>query len=132
MVKITVPEGLGEGGSALWSDVTSVHELDTMQKVTLLEICRSKDRLDKLDQLLCGDIDTWARVTVYGDDEYELKIDQTLAQANSTANLMKQLIAALRLPDQVTGKKPQARGPRGAYNKSGTVSSLDRARSKTA
>ena len=54
-----------------------------------------------------------------------------LKDANTTANLLKQLIAALRLPDEVTGKKPQHRGPRGAHAPKvpgGKVSSLDRAR----
>ena len=60
----------------------------------------------------------------YGD--YELKIDAALAQANATANLMKQLLAALRLPDEATGKRPQVRAARGAYTPSGKPSARDR------
>ena len=60
-------------------------------------------------------------------------LTQALAQANSTANLLKQLLAALRLPDE-RGERPQFRGPRGSYAPKGSgkapgkVSSLDRAR----
>jgi hypothetical protein len=120
-------------------DITEAHpDLDASQKVTLLEACRSKDRLDKLDELLRGDIDTWATLVVDVNSDgqiFELRMTQALAQANATANLLKQLLAALRLPDVVSGKRPQQRGgARGAYSptaKSGTkVSSIERARAR--
>lgn len=129
-----VPAGLGTGGRALWRAVVGEHDLDATQLVQLLEACRAKDRLDKLDDLLRGDVDTWARLVVdVGSDGrvFELRLTQALTQANATANVMKQLIAALRLPDELTGKRPQYRGPRGAQLPSvpgGKVSSLDRAR----
>lgn len=112
------PPGLGPGGRSLWKAVVDLHDLDPMQQVQLLEACRSKDRLDKLDGLLTGDVDTWARLTVdvESDDRvFEVRVTQALAQANATANLLKQLLAALRLPDEVTGKRPQVRAARGAY-----------------
>jgi len=94
-----VPTGLGVGGRALWRAVSEHHALDAMQKVTLLEACRAKDRLDRLDQLLRADVDTWATLTHnLRTQDYELKIDSALSQANTTANLMKQLLASLRLP----------------------------------
>ena len=127
-----VPAGLGAGGETLWRSVTDVHTLDAVQKVQLEEACRAKDRLDKLDELLRGDVDVWARLThSLRTEDYELKIDAALALANSTANLMKQLLAAMRLPDEESGKRPQQRGgARGAYapGRDGSVSSLDRAR----
>lgn len=131
-----IPPGLGAGGRLLWKKVTAEHpELDAMQDVQLLEACRSKDRLDKLDELLRGDVDCWARlVHNTRTEDYELHIDDALAKANATANILKQLLAALRLPDEATGKRPQQRGPRGAYKPTsaagGTVSSLDRARAR--
>ena len=126
------PAGLAAGGKALWNAITDAHELDATQLVQLEEACRAKDRLDKLDKILRGDVDRWTN-DVYdaAGERYELKIDAALTQANATANLMKQLIAALRLPDEATGKRPQYRGPRGAQKPStpgGKVSSLDRAR----
>lgn len=131
------PAGLGAGGRALWRDITTDHpELDPSQRVQLLEACRAKDRLDKLDGLLRGDVDTWVKlvVDVSSDGQiFELRVTQGLVQANATANLLKQLLAALRLPDEETGKRPQYRGPRGAQKPTvpggaGKVSSLDRAR----
>ena len=132
---LRTPSGLAAGGRNLWKSITEDHELDAAQQVTLLEACRAKDRLDKLDDVLRGDSDTWMRLTVDPRSEdgtiFEVRITQALAQANATANLMKQLLAALRLPDESTGKRPQYRGPRGAQRPSvpgGKVSSLDRAR----
>src|SRR4051812_9014412 len=112
---LPAPDGLATGGRVLWDGIAADHDLDHGQQAQLLEACRAKDRLDKLDELLRGDVDVWARLTHRTQrDDYELKIDNALAQANATANLMKQLIAALRLPDVESGKRPQRRGPRGA------------------
>jgi hypothetical protein len=129
-----VPAGLGEGGSELWSAIVAEHALDAAQSVQLLEACRSKDRLDKLDAVLRGDGSTWMRLTyrLRSEDEYDLHIDDALTKANATANQMKQLLAALRLPDAATGKKPQYRGARGALKPSvpsgGKVTAMDKFR----
>lgn len=128
------PEDLGAGGARLWESIAGAHELSAAQFVQLEEACRAKDRLDKLDRVLRGDVERWTSdVFDEARDRYELKIDAALTQANATANLMKQLIAALRLPDEETGKRPQRRGPRGAQKPStpgGKVSSLERARQR--
>jgi hypothetical protein len=127
------PTGLGAGGRSLWKSITDDHDLDATQLVQLTEACRAKDRLDKLDSLLRGDVDTWVEVYVDPDgNPVSLRIDAALQRANDTANLLKQLLAALRLPDSA-GKRPQRRGPRGAQAPTvpgGKVSSLDRARAK--
>ncbi len=131
----TTPTGLRTGGCALWKAIDGDHDLDPPQLVQLVEACRAKDRLDQLDEVLRGDSDTWMRLAadLNADGQvYELRMTQALTQANATANLMKQLLAALRLPDELTGKKPQGRGrPRGAVAPQvpgGRVTSLDRAR----
>lgn len=132
MSDVKTPVGLSCGGRSLWRAITDVHDdLDAVQLVQLEEAARAKDRLDKLDAILRADVDTWA--TLVHDvrtEDYELKIDAALSQANSTANLLKQLLAALRLPDAATGRKPQARPPRGAHAPKvpTKVSSLERAR----
>lgn len=108
------PEGLRTGGLSFWNAITTDYELDATQLVQLEEACRAKDRCDFLDGQLREEMNSIV-----------------LKDANATANLLKQLIAALRLPDPKTGKKPQFRGPRGAQAPSvpgGKVSSLDRAR----
>lgn len=111
------PAGLREGGSALWAAITDAHDLDATQLVQLEEACRAKDRCDLLDNALAAGMDS-----------------TLLKDANATANLMKQLLAALRLPDPQSGKRPQFRGPRGAQKPTvaggAKVSSLDRARAK--
>lgn len=114
------PDGLSTGGAALWAQITEAHELDPQQLVQLEEACRAKDRCDALDRAMkvSADEKSWS---------------QSLKDANATANLLKQLLAALRLPDEQTGKKPQYRGPRGAQNPTvagGKISSLDRARQR--
>lgn len=114
-------EQFGRGGSELWAAITDEHELDAGQLVQLTEACRIKDRCDALD-----------RAVRELEDTGELKeYLSAVAQANASANQMKQLLAALRLPDPQTGKRPQFRGPRGAQKPTvpgGKVSSLDKAR----
>jgi hypothetical protein len=134
MATVRCPVGLAAGGKALWKAVNELDELDAVQLVQLEEACRAKDRLDKLDCLLRGEVDAWARV-FQTDVELVLKIDGALDKANTTANLMKQLLAALRLPDEQTGKRPIRRPPRGAQKPTipggkSNVSSLDRARAR--
>jgi hypothetical protein len=130
------PTGLGAAGRKLWTAIVSVHNLDPMQLVQLEEACRAKDRLDKLDSILRGDADMWCQLILDVNTErtFDVRVTAVLAQANATANLFKQLLAALRLPD-AAGKRPQARGgARGAYVAGGPgdgkVSSLERARAR--
>lgn len=113
----------------MWKAVVDEHDLDRVQMVQLEEACRAKDRLDKLDLIIRGDVETW--VTLVEGVEVEVVVDRALDKANTTANLLKQLLAALRLPEESTGKRPQRRGARGAYSPTGTVSSLDRARARS-
>ena len=129
-------ESFATGGQRLWDAITEAHELDEAQRVQLVEACRMKDRLDKLDELLRGDVSAWASIeSSDGGRPSVLVINSALAQANTTANAMKQLLAAMRLPDE-SGKRPQQRGgARGAYGVQtpggadvGSVSSLERAR----
>lgn len=135
------PSDLGEGGLALWNAITEDHELNAIQVVQLTEAVRQKDRLDEMDRIIQGKgVLNLMRFRVSGldddDDERKMtvtvKFDAVIDRANATANAMKQLLAALRLPDEVTGKKPQYRGARGAQKPTvpggAAVSSLDRAR----
>ena len=123
------------GGQRLWDAIAEAHELDEAQRVQLVEACRMKDRLDQLDLLLRGDVSTWVSIHESEGRPAVLVINAALAQANTTANTMKQLLAAMRLPDS-SGKRPQQRGgARGAYGVQtpggadvGSVSSLERAR----
>jgi hypothetical protein len=136
------PSGLQAGGRSLWKAITEAHELDAAQLVQLTEACRQKDRLDEMDRIIHGKgVLELMRFRVgdifHSDDEKRVnvvvKFDAVIDRANATANAMKQLLAALRLPDEQTGKRPQYRGPRGAVapqqpGGASKVSSLDRAR----
>lgn len=132
------PTGLKARGRKLWSDILSGYDLaeKPAELVMLEEACRIADRLEVLDEILRGDAEVWARlIHRVNTDDYELKIDSALSEARQQANQLKQLIAALRLPDEQSGKRPQQRGgARGAYQSSGSgsVSSLDRARERAA
>jgi len=129
------PNGLAAKGSKLWRDLTELHDFGPAELVILEESCRIADRLDKLDAALGDELGDWL-VFRSNDDGTEVRVvvDGVLSEARQQANILKQLIAALRLPDEASGKRPQHRGgARGAYaptakGSSGKVSSLDRAR----
>ncbi|HEY3924366.1 MAG TPA: hypothetical protein VGL75_07375 [Acidothermaceae bacterium] len=101
-----VPEGLSEGGLALWSAFAAA-TMPAAQVALLLEACRAKDRLDKLDLILRGEVDTWARLVHRTlTEDYELHIDDALVKANATASSLRQLLAALPADAQA---KPQVK-----------------------
>lgn len=130
---MAAPRGLSVGGRKLWNEIEKAHALDESQRVQLHEACRIKDRLDKLDAILTGDVSFWVEV-VEERGTVTVSVDSALSEARQQANQLKQLIAALRLPDEVTGKRPQHRGgARGAYGSrqpNAAVSSLERARAR--
>ncbi len=132
------PPGLAAKGRRLWRELCEANEFGPEERVLLEEACRIADRLDRLDALISGDEDAWLRFRV-NDDGTQVKvvIDSALSEARQQANVLKQIIAALRLPDEQSGKRPQQRGGgRGAYQpsakKAGTVTSLrDRLRASS-
>ncbi len=88
------PEGFGPGAEELWAALHA-DGMGGNHEALLVEACRAKDRLDKLDAILRGDVDTWTRLVSTQDGEYEIRIDAALAQANTTATSLRQLIAVL-------------------------------------
>lgn len=140
MAKTKMPDGLAAGGADLWLSITSDHDdLNAVQLVQLTEACRMKDRLDDMASVIEGQgVLNLMRFRLEMDEvlgdpaaTVTVKFDAVIERANATANAMKQLLAAMRLPDDATGKRPQRRGARGAQNPTvpgGSVSSLDRAR----
>ncbi len=107
----TTPKGLKAGGRRLWDGITEEHAaLDSGQLALLEQACRQRDRADSL-----------AASAAAGDPG-------ALRHERDSAMAMARLIAALRLPDEKTGKRPQARTLRGAHQPKTGVSSLDRAR----
>lgn len=89
-------DSLQLAGRAVWDAVTAQHELTGVELVLLLEACRTKDRLDRLDAIS----DPPASV---------------VREIGQTAILYSRLVASLRLPDQ-HGRRPRRRGgARGVY-----------------
>jgi len=117
------PSGLKVKGERLWRELHALHELDPVQTVLLEEACRIADRLDRLDLLVGGRATAWARLLPTDDDRVmELTIDGAVAEARQQATVLKQLLAALRLPDVASGARPQQRGgARGSYTPSGAA-----------
>ena len=104
------------------------HPILTPSQIALLEeACRCKDRLDRLDEMLRGEVAHW--VTLYDDDEANivLKVDSVMSHANATSAAMKALLWALKLPD-VKAPARTARGGGVGTQKGFRVSSLDQAR----
>lgn len=142
MATLRVPPGLGTKGTKLWRELNKDHTFGPAELVLVEEACRMADRLDRLNALLVGDDDAWMRIRSLNDDGsiIAVVVNDALSEARQQANVLKQIIAALRIPDVATGAKPQHRGAaRGAYSSTGkavakkaagggVVSSLDRAR----
>jgi hypothetical protein len=107
----TMPARLGPRGAALWTEVTESHTLSAADLEILTEACRCADRLERLDQQLTGDDMAWLDLEKMRSDdhEYRVTVDAALSEARQQQNILKQLIASLRLPDEATGKKPQRR-----------------------
>ena len=95
---MTTPKGLKSGGVRLWKGVTEEHaDLDSGQLALLEQACRQRDRADSLaSQAAAGD-------------------PGSLRHERDSAMAMARLIAAMRLPDEKTGKRPMARSLRGAH-----------------
>lgn len=126
------PGGLERRGRLLWSEVTEAHDLARPELVLLEDACRIADRLDRLDAALAGRSECFREVQSKDGERVSLVVDSILAESRQQANVLKQLVAALRLPDE-GGKRASKVGSRGAYKASGksaSVSSLDRARQR--
>src|SRR5687767_3891759 len=109
MATVRVPSGLATRGKRLWKELTEKTSMNAAELVLLEEACRTADRLDKLDELLRLDHEQWVELRdLKGrDDVMEIVMNSALSEARQQANVLKQLIAALRLPDELSGAKPQ-------------------------
>jgi hypothetical protein len=100
-----VPPGLAEGGRRLWlsllsQDGTLTEELNPARQMAL-EACRTKDRLDVLDEV-CR-----AEPVMLDNGRGQPVAHPAWVEARQQGNALKQLIVALRLPDSATGRRPQ-------------------------
>lgn len=65
-------------------------------EVLIIEAARVADRLEKLDDLLSGEAETWARVLSRRDDVVELTVDGAMVEARQQATVLRQLLAEIR------------------------------------
>jgi biotin-(acetyl-CoA carboxylase) ligase len=95
-------------------------EVDNPMREVAISACLTADRVAFLERL-ANEVDAIveARDTT--------KMHPVFAEVRQQSALLARLIAALRLPDEATGKRPQKRQVRGVQQPS-KVSSLDRAR----
>jgi hypothetical protein len=93
---------LGERGRELWDGVhRQMPAITGAEEAILLEACRALGTLDRL------------HVQCQSDD-----LDRALAAMTETRQTVKNLmslLAALRVPDRETGRRPGRRPPRGVY-----------------
>lgn len=115
---------LGARGKRLWAhllaqDESLTDELNPQREIAL-SACRTADRLDHLEKKS-------TEVDSVIEGRTGPMIHPVFAEVRQQSALLARLVAALRLPDQATGKKPQKRQIRGVQKPS-KVSSLERAR----
>ncbi len=119
------PTGLGRRGKRLWASIHAQHpNISEPEAEVALEAARVADRLERLDAI-CRAVEP-----VIETEKGNVITHPAFAEARQQANLLKQLVAALRLPDEKTGTRPQTRPARGVQQPkgAGNVSSLERAR----
>lgn len=115
---------LAPRGRRLWASLLvqdeGLKDLKNPMREVALSACRTADRVEQLEVL--------ARTTdPVVEGKSGLMIHPVHAEVRQQSALLARLVAALRLPDQASGKRPQHRQVRGVQQPS-AVSSLDRAR----
>ncbi|OZE39091.1 hypothetical protein CH278_02065 [Rhodococcus sp. 05-2254-5] len=95
------PKNLRPRGAALWRDLTR-SEPDAVRAVVIAELCRMADQLDRINELLAGDSNAWATVTVPksegdGDVVLHLRVDALLVERRQTITTLRQLASQLKL-----------------------------------
>lgn len=89
---------LAEGGRALWTELAPGGQAGPGELTIIIEACRIRDRLDKLNRLLTGDANDWLELQEVKGHEgiAEIVIDKSLSEARQQALALKGLLAELR------------------------------------
>jgi hypothetical protein len=116
---------LGARGQRLWDnllaqDVSLADELNPTREVALTA-CRTADRVEELERQA-------SEVDPVVEGRVGPMIHPLYAEVRQQAALLARLVAALRLPDSASGRRPQHRQVRGVQQPS-SVASIDRLRS---
>lgn len=121
------PAGLGPRGRRLWQNMlaqdSALEDESEPRREVALTACRTADRLERLEAMAA---DTEPVI----EGKAGPMTHPVFAEVRQQSALLARLVAALRLPDEATGKRPQRRQVRGVQQPS-NVSSLDRARARS-
>ena len=99
MSKPKKPADLGKAGAALWESISGAYEMRP-DELTMLELaCRGRDRVVAMEAERDG------AVTAYGSTG-QLVAHPLIAEIRQTEAQVSSLLAKLKLPDPVTGEKP--------------------------
>ncbi|MEU6709992.1 hypothetical protein ABZ897_00820 [Nonomuraea sp. NPDC046802] len=119
-----MPFNLGPRGERLWASLlaqdATLEDEEAPGREVALSACRTADRLETLEELAAT-----AEPMIEG--RMGPVANPLLTEVRQQAALLARLVAALRLPDQATGKRPQKRQLRGVQRPA-SVSSLEQAR----
>lgn len=129
---MAAPKELGPRGRRLWRSIAArdskAVDVGDPRRDVALEACRAADQLDALADILATE-----GLTVTDPVSGRMTMHPALAATDRLRPIQARLIAALRLPDEVTGAKPQHRGIRGTHAVGQTkVSALAQARAAAA
>jgi len=107
--------GFGPRGARLWRDTTAdpALSLSPVELVLLEEACRLADRLDRLDDFLCGRQDAWLRFHARNEDGSVVRVvvDRALSEARQQADTLRGIIADLsRKQGAKVTEEPEASG----------------------
>lgn len=87
---------LDSGGAELVETLSAPTDSAEMRAL-ITESARIKDRLDRLDRILGGDEELWARLVASrgGEQILEIRIDGALTEARQQATVFRQLLAEI-------------------------------------
>lgn len=89
-------EEFNSGGSALFNALHRPSDSLSTQYL-VVEACRAKDRLDRLHEVIRGDVDCWTRMFRQGDGgELVLKLDTAVSEQRQLSTVFRQLLNEIK------------------------------------
>jgi hypothetical protein len=93
IMTVRAPAGLGVRGRALWRDTLAAYQLDPLEQMALLQICRRVDELDRIDLALRG-----AKPTTTGSTGQTVA-NPLLAEVRAHSETLRNLTKLMNLPE---------------------------------
>ena len=109
-----MPKRTLSNGEKVAAEIRGRFELDAHEEALLVEVVRTVDQLDVLAGIVA---DEGSMV----DGRFGPRAHPALVEARQLRITLARLVAALRLPDEDVGARPQRRGTRGVYGIRGSV-----------